>query len=336
MSTSDTERHPAVPPDLARKLVLTYDNTANTDGVGAQLQRIYGTYSIARLLGANYLHSPLTRVDYQGLSALERNAGEAGFHHEFNALFQIKSDVRPTDGFFKTRLPNISIATVNELNDLFDQHETGGKRILAQLAVPYGIADMFPDCYEVCKDISPFEASARAGRALRVALHVRRGELLVLDSERMLPNSYYINAAGRIADILDEIRCDYQIELWTEATETAFTVQPDHHGISHRISTPMVLDPEATRLEEFRFMPNLLYRLNGKAIDCIRQLATADILVMSRSSFSYLAGILNKRGIVLYHPFWHSAPSSWIHVHQDGNFDRRAFERLLIGSEPRA
>jgi hypothetical protein len=59
---------------LHKKLVFTYDNTAKTDGVGAQLQRIYGIYSISRLLGASYLHSPLDYLDYQGLSALEESA----------------------------------------------------------------------------------------------------------------------------------------------------------------------------------------------------------------------------------------------------------------------
>jgi hypothetical protein len=54
-------------------------------------------------------------------------------------------------------------------------------------------------------------------------------------------------------------------------------------------------------------------------------LATADVLVMSRSSFSYLGGILNRNGIVLYHPFWHRAPSSWMTVDPDGRFDEIRF-----------
>ena len=64
---------------LRRKLILTYDNTKMTDGAGAQLQRIYGTYSVARLVGAAYLHAPLGRVDYQGLSALESNLTDPAF-----------------------------------------------------------------------------------------------------------------------------------------------------------------------------------------------------------------------------------------------------------------
>jgi hypothetical protein len=69
-------------------------------------------------------------------------------------------------------------------------------------------------------------------------------------------------------------------------------------------------------------LPSLKLFINERAIDCIRKLATADILVMSRSSFSYLGAILNRNGIVLYHPFWHDAPSSWLPVGPGGDFDQ--------------
>ena len=316
---------------LDKKLVLTYDSMRFTDGVGAQLHRIYGIYSISRLLGVPYLHSPLHRVDYQGLSALERNLADPRFQHAFNDLFQIKSDVAPTDHFHKIRLIDISMDIVA----LFAAHRTDGRPTLVQLALPHQIADLFPDCYEVCKQISPF-ASSREGRFVRVAIHVRRGELFVLNSERMLPNGYYINVAQNVAQLLDELKIDYQMELHTEVPNKEFIVQPNHHGISHRISAPAIVAPELCRLDEFSVLPNLVLCINETAIECLRKLATADILIMSKSSFSYVSAILNRNGIVLYHPFWHHAPSSWITVGSDGQFDRvglrRAVETLANGT----
>jgi hypothetical protein len=228
-------------------IVLTYDNAALTDGVGAQLQRMYGIYAISRLLGTSYLHSPLSRVDYQGLAALE--------------------------------------------GDGLDP------------------------------DISPFTGSPRDGRALRVAIHVRRGELLVLDSDRMLPNSYYISVAQAIADVLESLGIEYQLEVCTEVPTTDLVIGPAHEGIFDRIGTPAILTPDMCRLDEFSVLRHLTLHLNERAIDCLHRLATADILVMSRSSFSYVGGILNRRGIVMYHPFWHRAPSSWITVDEGGRFD---------------
>jgi hypothetical protein len=315
--------------DLREKLVLTYDNTALTDGVGAQLQRIYGIYSISRLLGASYLHSPLARVDYQGLSALEENKGDLGFHDEFNDLFQIKSDIMGSNDFQVSKLPYMTMEDVDQLVAKFDRHETSGRPSLVQLVVPYGIADRFPDCYEVCKDISPFASSVREGGVFRVALHVRRGEQLALDSDRMLPNAYYISVAKNVAQVLESLKIDYEIELFTEVPQKELVVQPDHHGIFNRIPGPRVIGPEMLQLNEFDELPNLVPCPNGKAIVCLEKLATADVLVMSRSSFSYVAAILNRSGVVLYHPFWHSPLSSWMSVDPEGQFDRDRFREAV-------
>lgn len=38
---------------------------------------------------------------------------------------------------------------------MYDRHETGGRPALVRLMLPYGIADRFPDCDEVCKGVSP-------------------------------------------------------------------------------------------------------------------------------------------------------------------------------------
>ena len=321
---------PVAPFGLHPHFVLTYDNT-RTDGVGAQLHRIYGIYAISRLLGASYLHSPLAGVGYQGLAALEENACDPGFHHEFNELFQIKSDAPLAEDVHTVFLPSISIAVFQQLAAMFDTHGTGGRPTLVRIVMPFGIADRFPDCYEVCKKISPFPplVPVREGRTVRVAVHVRRGELFVVDADRMLPNGYYIAVAQRIARVLEAAGGDYQIGLYTEAPSAEFVVEPERHGISSRITAPVVLSPEMCRLEEFSVLPNLVHRVNGPAIECIRGMATADILVMSRSSLSYLGAILNRTGIVLYHPFWHRAPSSWMTVGPDGQFDEARLGRAV-------
>jgi hypothetical protein len=314
--------------DLRRKLVLTYDNTQNLDGAGAQLQRIYGTYAVSRFLRASYLHTPISRVDYQGFAALKRNVIDPNYHRPLNDLFQIESDLPQNDDFHKVALPNISLEIVEQLVAEFDSGATGGRPSLVELTVPYGIADRFPDCYEACKDISPFAPPVRDGRALRVAIHVRRGELLVVESHRMLPNAYYVSVAQNVALALSALGVDYQIELHTETADDAFMVPVGYPGLLNRIPAT-VISPDMNRLDEFDVLPHLIRCFNEDTIDCLRQLATADVLVMSRSSFSYVAGILNKTGIILCFPFWHSALRSWLTVDPDGQFDRFRFGQAV-------
>lgn len=315
--------------ELHKKLVLTYDNTKMCDGVGAQLQRIYGIYSISRLLGASYLHTPVGRVDYQGMSALENNALDPSFHHEFNKLFHIQSDVMPATDFHKIELRDLSMKTVHRLVAMFDRNETGGRPILVQLLFPYQIADRFPDCYEVCKEMSPFVSPVREGRVLRVAVQVRWGDYLVQWQERLLPNSYYINVVQNVARILEGLKIDYQMELHTEVPKKEFTVQDGHKGLSKPQSVPALVNPGTYRLDEFDVLPNLVHRINKPTMDSLRYQATADILITSKSSFGYLAGVLNRGGTVLYHPFWHRPLSSWITVGSNGKFNRSKFVKAV-------
>jgi len=44
---------------------------------------------------------------------------------------------------------------------------------------------------------------------------------------------------------------------------------------------------------------------------------TADFLVMSKSSFSFIPAMLNRHGKVIHTPFWHRPVGGWITVSQD-------------------
>ena len=316
---------------LPSKIALTYDAMKFADGAGAQLQRIYGTYSIARLINASYVHTPLGRVDYQGLLALESGAHDPDYHRELNAVFHIKSDSIAGAEFHVVALNAISMNTIGALADGFDAGVTGGRPILVKLVEPYGIADRFPDCYDVCRGISPFSAAPREHRPVRVAIHVRRGELLVVDSHRMLSNAYYVKVAQSLVDIFNRLAIDYRLELHTEVATKEFVVQPNDRGIGHLVA-PATVRPDMYGLHEFDILPNLVYRINEAPLDCFRQLATADVLVMSRSSFSYVAAILNRTGVILHHPFWHAAPSRWLTVDPRGRFNRSTFVKYLESS----
>ena len=47
-------------------------------------------------------------------------------------------------------------------------------------------------------------------------------------------------------------------------------------------------------------------------------MATSDALVMSRSSYSYVAALLNAKAIVVYCPFWHSPLKDWVIINEGG------------------
>ena len=296
-------------------VAVTYANDKLKDGAGAQLQRIYGVYALSRFLNVPYVHTPIETLGYHGLPALEANSTSPTLESEYNRIFEIPSDIE---------LPRQRI--VHEMQDadaeriiqLQSEGKAAGEFHLVRILMPYPITDRYPELYRHVTAISPFQYSR--SNVFRIAIHVRRGELYAIFGERMLPNSFYVDCAMRFQEILKKSDIPFVCELYTEIPSKKFTVTPLHHGIEGRIPSDMTFDPAMNRVEDFDVLPNLHKYINGDPVDTLRRMSTADALIMSRSSFSYVAAILNAHGIVIYHPFWHSPLKDWVMADGDGNF----------------
>ena len=309
-------------------LAVTYANDRFTDGAGAQLHRIYGVYAIARLLKVAYIHSPLTRLDYQGLVALENQSSSQAAVVPYNEVFRIPDDRPLPEQFVVRELEEVDLQSLEKLKQEAEKTKTF---ILARILYPHGLTDRYPNCYQVIPSISPFEASSAP--IIRVAVHVRRGELLIVDSDRMLPNAYYLAILQNLRQIFDQLNLAYEFELYTELPQKAFTVTPNHQGFVNRITTAAVVDPQVNKIEEFDVIPHLKKFINTDAIDTLYRMASADVLITSHSSFSYLAAILNPQGIIIFHSFWHSPLKQWLLTDDQGNFSQTKFIKQLQAKE---
>ena len=304
-----TENSKAVKPGIA----LTYANDVQMDGAGAQLQRVYGIYALSRYFKVPYVHSPLKEIGYQGLAALEKNAGSPDLQDKYNRVFTIPSDIE---------LPANTISrymvspTIGDIERLKTEAEKENKFYLIRILYPYSITDKNPEIYRCLKPMSPFKPVR--SDTFRIAIHVRRGEEFAVDSQRMLPNSYYVSSTMRIVEALKKLGIPFVCELYTEVPSKAFVVTPQSHGINGRISHPVVIDPKMNRIGDFDVIPNLRKCINLDPIESLKGMATADALIISRSSFSYLAALFS-RGIVIYYPFWHQPLKEWLISDISGN-----------------
>jgi len=304
-----TTMDPVAPLNIA----LTYANDQHTDGAGAQLQRIYGIYAISRFLKLPYVHSPIKRIDYQGLTALENNSTFADAESQYNRIFDIPSDVELPEEHIVHEMRYAGRELIRQLQRTA---QSTGEFHLVRILYPYPITDQDPEMYRHVPAISPFPR--RSSESFRLAIHVRRGEHIALSSDRMLPNSYYVSCALRFTELFEKLQIPFISELYTELPSKAFVVTPQHHGIAGRIARSVLVDPRMSRIQDFDAIPNLVRYINGDPIETLARMATADGLIISRSSYSYVAAILNATGIVVYHPFWHSPLSDWLVSNESG------------------
>jgi len=282
-------------------LYLTYDNSSLTDGAGAQIQRILSIYLVAKFYDVGYIHQGIKELSYQGVQCLEQNQGDPAQIPTYNALIELPSD--PID--LGTNLQVFKIFDISE--PILNEFKAQQKNTLLIIQFAGTLVDSKP---QILEQGTPLTLGIRTRQPpIKIAVHVRRGELFVVDSDRMLPNSYYVGCIEALRGVLGDL--PHEFHLYTEQLSKPLVVSPSHHGICNRIAAPITVDPTATHLEDFAHLP-IVYHINESPVETLKELASADVLLASRSSFSYVAGILKQGGVVLFHPFWHSLAPRWI------------------------
>ncbi len=134
-----------------------------------------------------------------------------------------------------------------------------------------------------------------------IAIHVRRGDIMVDQSNSNLTMRYLSN--------------DYFEKVLTQVVENVQTSKPVHIYFFSQGS------PED--YPEFSKFPNLHWCLTMNAMDTFLHFVFADLLITSKSSFSYKPALLNRGKKVCPRNFWHGYPdkADWILCENDGRFD---------------
>ena len=127
---------------------------------------------------------------------------------------------------------------------------------------------------------------------------MRRGDVGPELKQRFSPTNAVLETCRQVKSILDKNKATYRISLYSQGAAGDFI--------------------------EFQQFGTKLF-LDIDPIWTMQQLIEADILIMSKSSFSYVAALISD-GIKLYEPFWHSPLSQWITRNPIGQFNSRVFE----------
>jgi hypothetical protein len=279
-----------------------------SDGAGAQAHTIMSAMNFARAFGHTYVHTPFQAIDHAERPMPEWVAA-------WEQLFKLgEGEVRADAGArgvlnyssFHPRLYHLVSEFMSALS-VRRMRISGRHADLENHFQPFLYhSDCQPDTYNA---IIPAlrqkyyldAAPAKKEDVLRVAVHMRRGDVSRVHPQRYTPITAVAATLRAVKSVLESRGLDYTIELysqgpWNDFVELlALGVQP---------------------------------RLNEDAVWTMQQLVEADILLMSKSSFTYVAALLSD-GVKLYEPFWHSPMSHWVVCDRKGGFPAKLFEQEL-------
>jgi hypothetical protein len=270
---------------------LIYQNPYEIEGAGAQYQRMIGILAIARKHNLHYIHSKIQ---------LEHNYdNEEKWDEKWDDFFNINA-LSATSEHTISREMFIRNINLHHIHNISSNH-------LVKCMIPFQIIDKDPDAYYTI--IQDDIRKAYAG-------------------SKQKKNTYLFDKNKKNIAVHVRVHNQRDLQEYSKEYETntgRHNIKPKHY---HKIITELQSKYEdadihifsQTRFDEIysclRDIPNINIHLDEvNAFDTFHHMCMADILVMSSSSFSYLAGIYNAN-TVIYIPFWHPPLNNWIVAHE--------------------
>ena len=338
--------------DKRVNLFLINDAEEMRDGAGAQIQRLISLYCIAQTFRMHFLKSSINLIDSQNhLTPGESRAPDSAWStlvEEFLVGFDEKETQHQLQSF---RIASTSCAfQLFQLLVLKVFVMITSRNLQVIIPSPRLIADNFPEIFEVLNHHNNHLSADRTKtRPLRVVCHIRQGVLFLPEHQnRLLSFGYYEIILSEIIFVLKALHLNFEVYVLAECgTELFRFYSSDARSIARDvISLPQsqfqIVSVQSNYIEVLYNSPDknnhpilyANYRKTPESDFCdFQSLLNADIIIGSKSSFSFSAAILNRGAVVVFPKFWHELPQSWIHLNQNDLLTfgvRQDFRKSLI------
>ena len=271
-------------------------------GIGHQIANWNAGFWFAKQFDLNFAHMPFSTKKWEDF---------LGFGFDEVSV----SDLIKNKGYKKIKIPlfdeknNVELSLIQKIIKSYK----GSKVVFVceqdqfyrdQFGILNQIQQKFYNAPSRKKDMLRYDASD-----YNVAIHVRRGDIVPAKDTnpnhnlRWLNNDYFVTVLQNTLDLIKTNK-KVTIYLFSQGLERDFT--------------------------EFKKFSNLEFCLDFGAIDSFLHMVYVDVLICSKSSFSYKPALLNNGIKVCPKNFWHGYPNNnqWILAENDGKFNGHLLNNL--------
>ncbi len=295
-------------------LFLSYDAGQLTDGVGAQLQRVWKIYWITKALNLKYIHSPIEQIVWSPLDHWKGEKERDVFLEEFNNRFKLPSNsVNCFDITKSYEVLTRRILLLNYLQSFFLKKTTHVK-----------VLHSFDVKRKALPSLSKLNGGINSESDYLVVLHIRNSlPISGVEQWRNLDIEYYLELLRVITTDLENQNMHYKVKILTDFPKEDLVIpieslEKEHlwmYFFTEDQKSSSRLEIKGNNLKSLYFLEDSKVDVlhGGNPIEVLDIMATADCLIMSRSSFSAIGGMLNKKGIIIKPPdFQYISLKNWV------------------------
>jgi len=300
------------------KLSISFDSLNVQDGLGAQLQRQISIGALAEFLRINFIPVPLSQIAMHPLDDFKNVKEMNEFLSIVNSFFGFVNHLyRPNGKDVSLRKVSVGrLFYISLMVRLFDVsfHITASE--------VYGLVDTIPEIYnQFIQTNMNLDEKLIEGLEIidsDISIHYRQG----VGGKAIYPGQKIPREldADYFISILDSLITENRtITIFTDAPEGDFEFVPTNEQLHLWIGTPGfhngVVYVKGLNLENYFSSAGHTVKVvsGGSLLEALISMAKSETLIMSRSSLSYVAALLNTSSQIFYPPeFWHPPLARWI------------------------
>lgn len=190
-----------------------------------------------------------------------------------------------------------------------------GERVIFVLEQDQGYRDQFGVRSEICKKFylahsAELKMQTSQLNVFRIAVHVRRGDIVTAKSNKNANLNMRFQDIGYFENVLRKsIECIG----------------------AGKIKIDVFSQGDACEFKSFEKFGNVEFCMDMGAQESFLRMVSADLLITSKSSFSYKPALLSKGVKICPSDFWHGYPKSvdWVLADDDGVFESSALLKAV-------
>lgn len=307
---------------FCHRVFLSYNHKKINDGVGAQVQRIISIAGLAKFINAGYLHREILDITTHPMDPFQDAESRNKFISNLNSC--VKAKRNSTINYQVTKRTEITRLDILTLL-LFGIVSTFSRKTI-ELCVSevYSIVDLRPSIYLLHRyflDVDFSQHNELPSQDRAIYLHYRRGTGGMAlfhgqNSPRELSSEYFKQT---LMMIMAKSRVEFtDLVVLTDSplTDTLYEINPDQIYLWEK--TPgykdgyLSIEGKDIASDFSDLSLNVSVVVGGDPLSSLGALQKAEYFVMSKSSFSYVAAILNANGNIYYpREFWHPKMRRW-------------------------
>lgn len=324
---------------------FAYDNESMQDGAGAQALRIIAIYSLARHYKVGYVNHEILSIDSNPGDNLIDSESKMNFIKALNEFLNLSSYSCTAKSHTKKPLPYYRLfrflpffqiwLTFRSFLALFrSQHN------LYVVQNPYFLIKHKSNIYQHFIDTRPKLKNHRTKTEFNIQMHIPKAKVSSKQlSDRFLPTEWYLQILLPVIKVLREQGVAYKITVHTDVSKPG-AIWNVNDGVSEKtrnyLKENRLLDQNNSIALNYEDFTSTLSQLGDIQIAtgisplvAWEMMLNADLLLIGKSTFSFVPALMNSNGTVISPRFYPKGPDTWLTLDKPSDLTDRIASEIV-------